>query len=61
MRKSGVFSMLSDILNFREAACGSPSENFTPTSEGVASSGCHQHLGFKNRDPMGMCEEFRCM
>ena len=39
--------MLSDNLNFREVGCDSPSENFTPTSERVASSGSHQHLGFK--------------
>ena len=47
MRKSGVFSMVSDNLNFREVACGFPSENLTPTSESVASSESHQHLGFK--------------
>ena len=47
MRKSVVFSMVSDNLNFREVACGSPSENLTPTSESVTSSGSHQHLGFK--------------
>ena len=39
--------MVSDNLNFREVACGSPSENLTPTSESVASSDSHQHLGFK--------------
>ena len=47
MRKSGVFSILSDNLNFREVACGFPSENLTPTSKSAASSGSHQHLGFK--------------
>ena len=33
----------------RENACtaGSLPENLTPTSETVASGGCHQHLGFK--------------
>ena len=47
MRKSGVFSMVSDDLNFREVACSFPSEKFTPTSESVASNGSDQNLGFK--------------
>ena len=47
MRKSGVFSMVSNNLDFREVAFGFPLENLTPNSESVVSSGSHQHLGFK--------------